>query len=215
MYQRARPVRRPQESASSRSISAGIISLLISALISARWHVLLAGGGPLGRTCAASAQRDTVTRYRTPCVRDAGTGRRHRSRETGGLYGTRPRVQIIKKSAHPPDPQRPGSIGRQRARRGPRVLGARFVVVELPDIAVPRLRHGLAPHGAHAQSAELHRRFVADHHHTFRPFTVPRSRSCWSFCAPKMENQVGVGVVCESEMRPPHTLPLTLESKLA
>jgi len=29
VYQRARPVRRPQESASSRSISAGIISLLI------------------------------------------------------------------------------------------------------------------------------------------------------------------------------------------
>jgi hypothetical protein len=181
-------------------------------------------GEPLparAHVCAASAQRDTVTRYRTPCVRDAGAGRRRRSRETGGLYGTRPRIQIIKKARIPRIPKGSPGVRIGPPTRGPRVLGAHFVVVELPDIAVPRLRHGLAPHGAHAQSAELHRRFVADHHHTFRPFTVPRSRSCWSFCPPKMENQVGVGVVCESEMsnetspHSPLSLPLTLESKLA
>jgi hypothetical protein len=175
-------------------------------------------GGPLGRTCAASAQRDTVTRYRTPCVRDAGAGRRRRSRETGGLYGTRPRIQIIKKARIPRIPKGSPGVRIGPPTRGPRVLGAHFVVVELPDIAVPRLRHGLAPHGAHAQSAELHRRFVADHHHTLDHSPSPgRGRVAVGayFCAPKMENQVGVGVVCESEMRPPHTLPLTLESKLA
>jgi hypothetical protein len=70
------------------------------------------GGGPLGRTCAASAQRETVTRYRTPCVRrrwSRATPSLHG--ETGGLYGTRPRVQIIKKA------RIPGSLGNRGLRR--------------------------------------------------------------------------------------------------
>ena len=102
VYQRARPVRRPQESASSRSISAGILSLLISALISARWHVLFAGGAARAhvRGHRPEGYGHTVTRYRTLCVRDAGAGRRRRSRETGACM-EHATCKIIKKARIP------------------------------------------------------------------------------------------------------------------